>query len=538
VQYTDSSLQSSSSFTPDPHKYAMLITCNAWDDTARWNNLSHVFTGLKEAYGFMDENIFVLSGDGNFDPLTMNLDLNGDDYDCDFDGPCTKEKITEIFEYLDTTMTEEDIFLFYATTHGDTTGVGQDTTSLRLNNFLPLFDYELAEMVDNLTCSQMIFSMDICNGGGMVDDLEGPHRIVQVPVPWGSLVWRGWTYFDFFTYGWATAVRGFHPGSLTEPWEQGDSIGKHPNLALVYPYWNMPDTMPDLVSFQGNGDGFIQFGEVFNYTKYLDSEADSLGIEYQNDGFRGDLPTLNGIEGRVDTTQSIIGSYLFGRKLTLSPGVTLSKGTTSLNFYLNDNTEILIQDSAKLDINGNYTDITGCSGESFVTVDGDLRQTRMDFTANPGALINIRFTNPDNEYELDHFTFNNAKVSGNCDSLSFEQSNFINSPIEFSGSELILSNSNELSNSPITFSNGDLIITDENEFTNSTIDISNPSSLASSCEISGHNTFDNSTTTQAKAVITIENYTNFLIDSNDIKYADNRGIELFYAGWDENGDLI
>jgi hypothetical protein len=322
VQFTDTTFQMSSGLATDPYKYALLITCNAWDDQARWNNLSLVYTALKEKYGFKDENIFVLSGNGVFDPETMNLDLNGDDYDNDFDGACTKEKITEVIDYLDTTMTEEDIFLFYATTHGDATG--EDTTSLRLNDSQPLFDYELAEMVDNLTCSQMVFSMDICNAGGMIDDLEGPHRVIQVPVPWGSLVWRGWTYFDFFTYGWGTAVRGFHPASNTEPWTKGDTIGKHPDLSLIYPYWNMPDTMPDLLSFNGNGDGFIQFGEAFNYIKYLDAEADSLGIEYQNHGFIGDLLTLNGIEGRVDTSQEIRGNFLIGRKLTLAPDVVLS----------------------------------------------------------------------------------------------------------------------------------------------------------------------------------------------------------------------
>lgn len=267
----------------------------------------------------------------------------------------------------------------------------------------------------------------------------------------------------------------------------------------------------------GNKDGFIQFQEAFNFAhRYASDIRDRNGQNYINEGFIGDLLTLNGIEGRVDTTQSIIGSFLFGRKLTLSPGVTLSKGPSALNFYLNDSTEILIEDGATLNILGYTTDITGCTGESFVTVYGDLRSNAMHFTADEDAIINVNFANANNEYQFSQFVFENARIKGNCKSLSFTSSTFTNSLLKFS--------------------NGDLILYGPNNFTNSTIDISNPSSLASTCEISGGNTFNNTTETQAKAVITIEDYTNFLIESNEIKYDDDKGIELYYAGWDERGD--
>jgi len=167
IQLIDTTQMDTAIVSPDPHKYALLITWWAWEDIARWNNLSHVYTGLKKTYGFMDENIFVLSDDGIY-PDSLNLNLDGLYPINDFDGPCTKEKIEEIFEHLDSVMTEVDIFLFYATTHGDTTGVGLDTTSFRLDDSQPLWDYELEEMVNNLTCSEMIFCLDICNGGGIV----------------------------------------------------------------------------------------------------------------------------------------------------------------------------------------------------------------------------------------------------------------------------------------------------------------------------------------------------------------------------------
>ena len=522
----------SNNIEPDPHKYAVFLCWNE-SEKGRWNNLSHIYCGIKRNYGFMDENIFVLSGNGTVPyPLLPNLD--NDTVLNDFDGPCTKDSIHDVFNYLNQVMTNVDILFVYANSHGHRTG--QDTSYLRLWNFDSLFDYELADLVDGINCSQKIFGIDACHSGDFVDDLENDHSTVQTCVSGDTVsFYDPGLGFEDMSFWWGTALRGYYPYSKKYPYENGPKIGEHDSLFTISSIDSV-DFNPD-DTLGGNHDGFIQFQEAFNFAfRYASDIRDRDGQNYINEGFQGDLLTLNGIEGRVDTTQSIIGSFLFGRKLTLSPGVTLSNGITSLNFYLNDSTEILIQDSAKLDINGNSTDITGCAGESFITVEGDLRQTRMDFTANPGAVINVRFTNPDNNYELDHFTFNNAKVSGICNSLSFVQSSFTDSPFEFSGRELILSNSNVFSNSPLDFSGGNLLVNDENEFTNSTIDISNPSSLASTCEISGGNTFNNTTTTQANAVITIEDYTNFLIENNEISYDANRGIELFYAGWDERGD--
>jgi hypothetical protein len=515
VQSTDTTQYSARDFDPDPHKYALLICWDVMEDTARWNNFSHVYTGLRQTYGFLNENIFVLSGNGVFDPDSMNLNLDGDTAYYDFDGPCSKEEILTIFDYLDSVITSEDIFIFYATTHGDTLVGDTLITSLRLYNSEPFYDYELADLADDLNCSHEIFIIDACHAGGMADDLEGNHREIQVPVPRGTYTLRSWNSFDFFTYGWATAMRGWHPLNKYQPWNESYRVGKHPDLTLVFHDWDKPDTLPDLVSFNGNGDSIIQMGEMFNYAKYLNGQTQVSGIEYHNDGFEGDLLTLNGIEGRVDTTQSIIGNYLIGRKLTLAPGVTLSKGTFPLNLYLDNNSEILILDSAKLDIDGYSGKIIGCTGESYITVEGELNDTGMDFSANPGAKINIDFKNIDNAYNLEDYSFNNADISGMASSLSFSNSSF--------------------NYSKINFSLGDLLITDSNEFQNSYVSINNPGTHYSSFEITG-NTFENSTSDNLASVITVEDYSNFLIQDNEISYDFNRGIELFYAGWDACGE--
>ncbi len=558
IQSTDTTFQTSYDIIPDPHKYALLITWWAKEDQARWNNLSHVYSGLTQTYGFLDSNIFVLSGDGYFNPDSMNLDLNGDDFDNDFDGPCTKEKIDEIFYHLDTVMTDADIFLFYATTHGDTlVGDPLDTTSLRLWNYEKFYDYELEEMVDNLDCSQMVFCIDACNAGGFIEELEGEHRVIQVPVPRGKPTIRFWNDFDNFTYGWATAMRGWHVSSVLTPWEQSEyKAGYHPHLDSLNSAWiNKVDFDPDSLNYGGNQDGFLQFGEVFNYTQNLDSHAQQYDLDYQNHGFIGDLLTLNGIEGRVDTSQSIEGNYLIGRKLTLAPGTILSDGSGPLYLYLNDSTEILVDDSAKLNINC-YTgaDIIGCSGESFINVYGDLRIANMDFIGRNGAKINLSFKNTEKQYSLNTFEFKNTSITADCQTLRFDQSSFINTDMDFSGSdsfildlntfenctinfsggELNFYNENEFSNSNFDLSNGNIIIEDSNRFINSSMKVSHPVDEAANIEITD-NFFDNDTSVFAISVISIEDYANFLIDGNNFLYGKGRGIELFNAGWDGRG---
>ncbi len=514
IQSTDTTFKTNSSYEPDPNKYALLVTWNAWEDTARWNNLSHIYTGLKLTYGFKDENIFVLSDDGMFNRETQDLDLDNIDSDCDFDGPCTKDSIRDILTYFQTELDGDDIFLFYVTTHGDTLdGDPNDTTALVLWDSL-LWDYELEEMVENIHCSQKIFCIDACYAGGFIDELSRDHSVINVPVPRHVETLRTWRNFDFFSYAWGTAVRGWHPKNAIEPYYADYKVGMHPDLQQVYFKWNKPDTIPDLISFGGNEDGFIQFGEVFNYAKYLDGQTMVSGIEFINDGFRGDLLTLNGIEGRVDTTQSVSGPFLIGRKLTLAPGVTLNQNG-SVKFYLNKGSEIYVSEGATFSPWGHFADIIGCSGESLIRVKGNLRLSSMDFSASAGAVLNISFENTENEYSFSHFDFNNCRIKAVTKSLSFDESSFTNSSLQYSI--------------------GDLVLSKKNTFTNSTVSLSHPGSHSSSCKIYG-NIFNNTSSLNENAVITIEEYPYFLIDSNQIHYNSKRGIELFYAGASALGD--
>jgi hypothetical protein len=265
-----------------------------------------------------------------------------------------------------------------------------------------------------------------------------------------------------------------------------------------------------------------------------------------------------------------------------------------LNLFLNDSTEILVQDSATLNINGYYTKFIGCTGQCFVNIEGDISSTYMNFEADTGATININFNNISKNYTLTAFNFKNASIQASCHTLKFSLTDFENSPLEFSGGRLELSQSNLLSGSDLEFSgaylkitnnnvidnsglflysgtdtinesndiinteiefsgdelyifgpnnishstldlsNGNINIEDGNNFVNSSLAINDPLDDASFIDISD-NSFDNDSIIDANAVVTIENYQNFLVDDNDFSYASGRGIELFYAGWDGRG---
>jgi len=262
------------------------------------------------------------------------------------------------------------------------------------------------------------------------------------------------------------------------------------------------------------------------------------------------------------------------------------------NLYLNDSTEILVQDSATLNINGPFTKLYGCGGQSFLNIEGNISEDHMNFEAGPDATIQINFNNPSKLYALEYFEFDHADIFADCDSLSFSYTSFDNTPVEFTGSYLVFNNTNTITNSPLDFSgnyltvtyndfnnsdmelksgsismqqandfsdsdiefsgdnlyitgsnnfnnsvldlsNGNIII-EENDFENSAVSITHPVDEAASIEIL-NNEFENDSTVTSNAVVTIEDYKNFQVDSNSFIYESGRGIELFYAGWDGRG---
>ena len=271
---------------PDPHKYAVFLCWNE-GEPCRWNNLSHIYCGIKRNYGFMDENIFVLSGNGTVpDSLVPNLD---NEYpNDDFDGPCTKDSLTDVFTHLSQVMTDEDLLFVYVTSHGGT--IGNDTSYLRLNGGDSIFDYELASLVEDIECSQRIFGIDTCFSGGFVNNLQGNHSVVQTCVSGDvkSIITNGGLGFHDMSFWWGTALRGYYPKNKFTPWIDWKKIGENDSLFTISSVDSV-DFDPD-DTLGGNKDGFIQFQEAFNFaSRYASDNRDRGGQNYINEGFQGDL---------------------------------------------------------------------------------------------------------------------------------------------------------------------------------------------------------------------------------------------------------
>jgi hypothetical protein len=197
-----------------------------------------------------------------------------------------------------------------------------------------LNDDELATMVEDFNCSEIIFVIDACFSGGFIEELEGNHRTIQTCTN-GAMVMtiNKLLGYNYLTYAYGTALKGYHP-NIGEPWSINEDapIGSQDLTELCDScFKDKEDINPDEIEYGGNDDRYYQAGEAFRYAAYLCGQIADEGENYQNHGFKEDLLTLNGIEGRVDTSQTIAGNFLIGRKLTLAPGVILSDNSTYMN---------------------------------------------------------------------------------------------------------------------------------------------------------------------------------------------------------------
>jgi hypothetical protein len=214
----------------DPNKYAIMFTGDYKD--LRWNDLSHMYSALK-FNGFSDENIFVFVPQ---EAINWNPDLDHDGNN-DFDDYCTYYNIESTLSNLVETLNEKDILLFYCSTHGDTVNLLGDVFLVLQNGEQGLADDELAGMVQDINCSEMIFLIDACYSGGFVSELEGNHRTIQTCTDYQHVMWIQLAFgYNFFTYTYGTALKGYHP-YLGQPWSfnfESGAIGEQ-DLGDIWP---------------------------------------------------------------------------------------------------------------------------------------------------------------------------------------------------------------------------------------------------------------------------------------------------------------
>ena len=356
---------------PNPHMYAVIISFYDW--FRYYNDISAIYCTLNQNYGYPKENIFVhFDHDGAY--IEHSRDLDGDDIDDDIDYAAIKTLVRKTFRNLagdENTVSaipklgpEDQLFIFIDG-HGNINSSG---ASYILGNYGPnIYDYELADYIKNINCSEIIVVMENCYSGGFVDNLSNTtnaackNRVIHTAtddahssMPESYI--SGMDYDEFVFY-WTAAVRGFFPGQY--PWEINPSAPVYP-----FPYMNEfpaspthPNINPD-----SNNDGVVQMEEAFSfadnydsysptgyYKPYMTNWGSEYPVHYENIGFEEDLLTLKGISGKVVNSQTISGTYNV-RKLSVEPGVTLAiNGNTK--FYAGNGPDIYINKNSTLTLN-------------------------------------------------------------------------------------------------------------------------------------------------------------------------------------------
>lgn len=97
------------------------------------------------------------------------LDLNEDGID-DIQYAATKENITLVFDELKNVLTPEDNLFIYVTDHGSNDNTTQQEVKLRLWGYEVLWDYEFADLVNDLEVGTMQIVLTQCYSGGFIDD--------------------------------------------------------------------------------------------------------------------------------------------------------------------------------------------------------------------------------------------------------------------------------------------------------------------------------------------------------------------------------
>ncbi|MCF6341302.1 MAG: hypothetical protein L3J31_00665 [Bacteroidales bacterium] len=443
------------------HYYAVIFSGFGGNtESAFWNHLSHMYCALKEK-GFSDENIYVLSGDGTAGSdywQNPSLDLDNDLDDDIMSVPCSVAELNNVFQQLETSLTEDDLLFIFATTHGDQ-GTIEDDSYLILYQYEKLWDNILAEMIENINCSQIIIPIYACNSGGFVDDLmvqtNKAKRTVFTTVGWANGYARNIPFLntygmDVFPYFLITAFRGYHPLSKYVPWSQGYIIGEHPGNNDFPPLVENSDFDPDITLSQGNGDGVIQIGEVIYYTKEFDGGFNNFGVIAYDCGFNEDLLSLTGISGNVETTQTLEGSFIIGGNLNIKTGKTLTVDNESSLFLVNGS--ISTESGSTLNLQsvtqgGETTAVLvhNFSGGGNMSVVGNLLTgPKVKFSSENGTSLNMSVLS---NVTFSDCVFDRVTLSGGTNTLTINQSSvFTNSLIQGSG-HYIIDNSTFISSS-------------------------------------------------------------------------------------------
>lgn len=416
-------------------KYALLFTggeISGDNHIAFWNALCHSYCGLLEN-GFIKDNIFVLSCDG--DTANISLDFDKDGLPDIMNRPCNLQNIENVIDSLSTIIQGEDVLYVYGAMHGDT--IANGSTYLHLWDGERLYDFQLAEMLSRVSCAQYIVNIHACFAGGMADEIISiPNNTRKtVLTSTGNIVlfrfgrFVNYTGMDEYNYIINSALRNYHPIYPDSIWECGYPIGQlEDSVFFLELHANLyGDINYDSIVNGGNGNGIQEIGEAIKYTEYLEpSQFGQNGVKYYDCGFKDDLLSLRGITGKVVSVDTVSGNFHIEETLSVYAQTLRMEDFT--RFYLFD-ADLIIEDTASL-IMGDTTAIIARSGDCRIIVKGSLTLGNgVTFEARDGATLEIIFEN-DADLAISNATFINCKLDLPSQNLSFDYCHFDGTPLE------------------------------------------------------------------------------------------------------------
>lgn len=200
------------------NRYSVIISGgrNMYTNGSRyWNECSLFYKTLKKN-GVPDENIYVIISDGT-DPAedanvsdpkpehpwgyTWNspVDLDGDGRP-DTRFSATRENVAAVFDELASIMTSDDILYIYTTGHGGPT-VDNPAPYSEPRSHLGLWGDELytademAAALEKIQTRAVVGIFSQCNGGGFVEQLAGPNRVLMSASRWWETSYALWQCF-------------------------------------------------------------------------------------------------------------------------------------------------------------------------------------------------------------------------------------------------------------------------------------------------------------------------------------------------------
>ncbi|MCK4678942.1 MAG: T9SS type A sorting domain-containing protein [Bacteroidales bacterium] len=387
-------------------------------------------------FGYTDENVFVLFANGEdfyFENMSAryNADISYPNYYPITDYPATYSNVEAVFTGLATgtgdfpQVTEDDFLFVWTFDHGGPLELVPGPVYIQLMDEI-MWDYEFAELTDQIPAHKKVFWMQQCRSGGFEDDLEAPNTVLHSSCqPLESsfvadnkdingndvVEWEedelGQEYrhgeFNFHTYSATVGESPDHVNNYNgQPYTEADENNDNYISILESYYW---EESHESIDYGGQYPGevplYSDIGDIGDYTS----------LEY---------PTLLCTDITQDEThRGLIG---ISKNVHVTSGKQLKFITNAKIFLLND-ADLVVDAGATLIIEDGVT-ITGTNGGNKIEVDGLLEVGQNVTFTSTGPQWDLYLNNYSLQAIFENTTFNKCEIHNYGESLTISNSTF------------------------------------------------------------------------------------------------------------------